>query len=126
MRVVPLILLGLLPWNLTAAQPGPLGDLVAVQVPPAPAAEGDAAEDDALADTPGGQFWFGKRVVVDTWGIVSSPFDWSGKEWAIAAGAVGATVATGLFVDKRFQDESQESHNPQKDKLSTYWGDLGT
>ncbi len=73
-----------------------------------------------------GQVWFGKRVVVDTWGIVSSPVDWSGREWAIAGGAVAATVATGLFVDRRFQSESQESRSSEKDRWSGAWGELGT
>lgn len=72
------------------------------------------------------QIWFGKRVVVDTWEIVSSPFDWSGKEWAVAGLAVGATVATGMFVDRHFQDESQESRNSDKDRWSGAWGQLGT
>ncbi len=86
-----------------------------------------AAEEAPTEPAPGeGQVWFGKRVVVDTWGIVSSPFDWSGREWALAGAAVGGTIATGLFVDRQFQGESQESRNPDKDRWSGTWGHLGT
>jgi hypothetical protein len=118
-RITASLLLGLLPGTLLIAAEGPLPELAPVQVPPAPAAN-DAA------DVSGGQVWFGKRVVVDTWDIVTSPLDWSGKEWAIAGGAVAATVATGLFLDKSFQDESQESQNPDETRWSGYWGQLGT
>jgi membrane-associated phospholipid phosphatase len=74
----------------------------------------------------GGQVWFGERVVVDTWGIVSSPFDWSGSEWAIAGGAVALTAGAYLLLDGPFQSESQESRNPDRDRWSGAWGQLGT
>ena len=115
-------LLGALPSLLMAAEPDLLTDPLGLGPPPIPMPAAGIPDD----MTEGGQVWFGKRVVVDTWDIVTSPFDWSGKEWAIAGAAVGATVATGLFVDRQFQSESQESHNPEKDRWSGTWGELGT
>jgi membrane-associated phospholipid phosphatase len=100
------------------------------QAPLAPAFDVQFAQASTQNESPemqhDAQFWFGKRVVVDTWSIISSPFDWSGTEWAIAGAAVSGTVATGLFVDQQFQSESQESRNPDKDRWSGAWGQLGT
>jgi len=122
------LMLGVLPSLLLAVEADPLTDPFGLGGPltPTPVAELPADSDDTDDRVGTGQFWFGKRVVVDTWDIVSSPFDWSGKEWAIAGAAVGATVATGLFVDRHFQDESQESRSPDKDRWSGAWGQLGT
>lgn len=72
------------------------------------------------------QFWFGKRVVVDLWGIVSSPVRWDRYDWGVAGLCVAGTVGTGLFVDRYFQSESQESRNDDKDRWSGTWGQLGT
>jgi membrane-associated phospholipid phosphatase len=88
---------------------------------PAPVAEVGPADAEA-----GGQVWFGSRVVSDTWGLVAAPLDWSGRDWAVAGGAVVATVATGLWLDRSFQSESQENRNPDKDRWSGAWGQLGT
>jgi hypothetical protein len=120
MRLLVPLLIGFLPAFILAAEPNPVGELAAVQIPPAPAA------DPVEIPSDGGQVWFGKRVVVDTWGIVSSPFDWSGKEWAIAGGAVGAITVSYLYLDKHFQDESQETRSASKDRWSGAWGQLGT
>lgn len=120
MRYLPLCLL-VAPLSLAAVDQDPLADPFQVRVPPATAPP--AHDDDEPINT---QVWFGKRVVVDTWDIVTAPFDWSGKEWAVAGVAVGATVATGLFVDRYFQDESQESRSSDKDRWSGTWGQLGT
>jgi membrane-associated phospholipid phosphatase len=122
MDVIRCLLLGALPSLMLAVEIDPLTDPLGLGSP-APQVPAEGLPDDTVG---GGQIWFGKRLVVDTWDIVSSPFDWSGKEWAIAGTAVGATVATGLFVDRYFQDESQESHNPDKDRWSGTWGELGT
>lgn len=111
----------LVPVGLCAVEPDPFADALALQGPVPRAAEAEP-----LAEVAGGQFWFGKRVVVDTWSIVSSPFDWSGREWAIAGGAVVVTVASGLWLDREFQSESQESRSPDKDRWSGTWGQLGT
>ena len=37
-----------------------------------------------------------------------------------------ATVATGLWLDSSFQSESQEARNPNRDRWSGAWGQLGT
>ena len=115
-------LLGALPSLLMAAEPDILTDPLGLGSPVIPMPTAGMPDE----TTSGGQIWFGKRIVVDTWDIVCSPFDWSGKEWAIAGAAVGATVATGLFVDRQFQSESQESRNADKDRWSGTWGQLGT
>lgn len=115
-------LLGALPSLLMAAEPDILTDPLGLGAPPIPMPAAGMPDD----ITDGGQVWFGKRIVVDTWDIVTSPFDWSGKEWAVAGAAVGATVATGLFVDRYFQDESQETRTDNKDRWSGTWGELGT
>ena len=73
-----------------------------------------------------GQVWFGKRVVVDTWDIVTSPLDWDGRSWGVAGLAVGSVVVSGLFLDKAAQSESQESRTSDKDRWSGTWGELGT
>lgn len=120
MRYLPLCLL-LAPLHLAAVDHDPLADPFQVRVPPV--ATPPANDEDEPINS---QVWFGKRVVVDTWDIVSSPFDWSSKEWAVAGVAVGATFATGLYVDRHFQDESQESRSSDKDRWSGAWGQLGT
>ena len=73
-----------------------------------------------------GQMWFGKRVVVDTWDIVTSPLDWDGRSWGVAGLAVGGVIVSGLMLDKNAQSESQESRNADKDRWSGTWGQLGT
>jgi membrane-associated phospholipid phosphatase len=120
MRLLVPLVIAALPSLLAAADPGPVGRLQPIQIPPPPAV--DAAEPTSV----GGQVWFGKRVVVDTWDIVTSPFDWSGKEWAVAGGAVGAVTLSYLFLDQHFQDESQETRSASKDRWSGAWGQLGT
>ena len=73
-----------------------------------------------------GQMWFGKRVVVDTWDIVTSPLDWDGRSWGVAGLAVGGVIVSGLMLDKNAQSESQESRSADKDRWSGAWGQLGT
>ncbi len=73
-----------------------------------------------------GQFWFGKRVVVDTWNIIASPLDWSGPEWALAGGAVAVTAASGFLFDRESRSESQEQRNDDNDRWAGNWGQLGT
>ena len=85
----------------------------------------DTTENSAPGDDRG-QLWFGKRVVVDTWGILSSPVDWSGSEWALAGAAVGGTVAVGILFDGSAQSESQENRGKNRDRWSGTWGELGT
>lgn len=125
MRTIGLTLFCFIPSLLQAVEQDPFDDLFVVQVPPTPRQEAPLDSDDR-DDAAGNQVWFGKRVVVDTWGIVSSPIDWNGRDWAIAGGAVALTLTTSLVVDRRFQDESQETRNPDKDRWSGLWGQLGT
>ncbi len=119
-----------IPFALVAADPDPLNDALALRFP---LTHDDAAIQAAGVEPPAavaapanGQVWFGKRVLVDTWGIVTSPLDWSGRDWAVAGGAVAATVATGLWIDHSSQSESQEARNPNRDRWSGAWGQLGT
>jgi membrane-associated phospholipid phosphatase len=108
------------PLLLGAADADPFDGVLAFTGPVSPTTE-------TAATAPGnGQVWFGSRVVLDTWGIVAAPLDWSGRDWAVAGGAVAATVATGLWLDRSFQSESQENRNPDKDRWSGAWGQLGT
>lgn len=90
----------------------------------------DQSPHESLVETdelpPSGQIPFWRRVPTDLWGIVSSPVHWDGQDWAIAGTAVAATVATGVFVDQYFQDESQESRSDDKDRWSGTFGQLGT
>ena len=117
-----LALIALFPLSLAAAESGPAGD--ALVFDPAPKVANGA-------DAPGegsdqGQIWFGKRILVDTWGVVSAPAGWDGRDWLIAGGAVAATVATGLWLDQPAQGDSQEDRSAGKDRWSGAWGELGT
>ncbi len=73
-----------------------------------------------------GQIGFGKRVLVDTWGIITAPGDWGGREWSLGGLAVGGTFVTGLLLDRPLQDASQESQNQDTQRWSGLWGQLGT
>jgi len=72
------------------------------------------------------QTGFLRRIPVDLWDVVSSPARWDRRDWVIAGACVAGTVATGLLVDRTFQDESQENRTSAGDRWSGAFGQLGT
>lgn len=123
-RLLRAALIACFPVMLSAAQAEPQGD--ALVFDPTPHSGENAVVPADGAESGQGQVWFGKRIVVDTWGVVSSPVDWDGRDWLIAGGAVAATVGTALWLDQPVQGDSQEDRNTSKDRWSKTWGQLGT
>lgn len=72
------------------------------------------------------QPWFGRRLLRDLGQVVTAPVRWDGTDWAITGACVAGTVATGIFIDRYFQNESQDSRTANKDTWSGQVGQLGT